>query len=458
MPFKPAKCLSRPRRYQGKSAPRLAWFYGAQRRAKTGQFNRVAGATYWDKVTSEASLMKWALDAPNDGMLSIETGTDVTGSLDIKSFTQENPTKAVDLLSHVRIEFEELFLEYYLLGKSQAFLGQVHGCIQTRIWQSLRIAEQAVGAILVLGANPSYETIFPILDGRGLDMTPYGSLTAMIIYYAQTQSYAAVAKVAKAPLPAIRKIFRPAIEKLLAAKDIKSMAVGCYLRNLTHQASLTGGGLSKRVAARLKRIRVQHFEAPAASLSPLLNFNAVSKLGDQPWAMLEIASEHRMQQIAPLLRVQGKRVFGKTPAQIFAPVNKDGDLLLGYIFARSLRPKLTYALRQIRGITELSAIRDESDRITKVITVPHNELLPTINKEVQGSVKVPQVQVGDFVEILTGDAAHYCGTITRMKGLSIRIEVHFPSGRRFNVSADPTAIKLLPNVSTELRAFWGVKH
>ena len=453
-----AKALCRPRRYQGKSAPRLAWYYSAQRRAKQGHFNQSIGETYWDHVSNEASLMKWALDEPNNEMLSVETGTDVTGSLDIKSFTQDNPTKAMQLLSHLRVEFQELFLEYYLLGKSQSFLGQVHGCIQTRIWQSLRIAEQAIGAILVLGAAPDAETLFPILKKNELDHTAYGSLTTMIMLYAKSQSYTEVAKTVRAPVPAIRKIFRPAIEKLLAAKDIKSVAVGCYLRNLTHQVSLTGSGLSKRVAKRLRRMRVQHFEAPAAMTSPLFNFNKIATLGNTPWIMLEIASEHRMAQITPLLQAQGKRIFGKTAAQIFAPVNKDGDLLLGYIFARSLRPELTYSLRQIRGITELSATRDESDRITKVITVPHSEISPLIDKEVQGSIKVAQVKVGDFVEIQTGDAAHYCGTVLRIKGLGVYVEVKFPSGRVFNVTADPTAIKLLPNTPAKQRAFWGIKH
>jgi len=454
--IKIAKSLSHPRRYQGKCAPRLAWYTSAYRRAKQGHFNQGVGATYWDHVTNEASLLSWALDKPSDSLLSVETGADITGSLDIKSFTQDNPAKAVQLLSHLRVEFLELFLEYYMLGKSQAFLGQVHGCIQTRIWQTLRIAEQAVGAILVLGAQPDFVILHDILAQNEIEITPYGSLASMIVLYAETRNYSQVAKTVRAPVPAIRKIFRPAIEKLLAAKDIKSVAVGCYLRNLTHQASLTGGGLSKRVAARLRRVRVQHFDAPAAALSPLINFNKVSLLGDEPWAMMEIASEHRMNQITPLLQTQGKRIFGKVPAQIFAPVNKDGDLLLGYIFARSTRPKLTYSLRQIRGITELSAIRDESDRITKVITVPHGELLPTIRKEERSSIEVPRIHVGDFVEIQTGDAARYCGTVVSAKGLDINIEVHFPSGRLFHVTADPTAVKLLPDVEKPMRAFWGV--
>jgi hypothetical protein len=415
-----------------------------------------AGATYWEHVTNEASLLSWALDKPDDSLMSIETLASTNEAIDIKTFAQTNPEKTIELLSHMRVEFLELFLEYYLLEKPQAFLGDTHGCIQTRIWQTLRIVEQALGAFLILGTTPDWGVLFPILEKSGLEQTPYGSLTHMILLYAETQDYSVIAERFKAPVPAIRKIFRPVIEQLLAAKNIREVAVGCYLRHLTHQVSLTGAGLSRRAIARLKRVKSRHFHAPALDESPLLSFNRTETLADTPWVMLEISSDHRMTQITPLLKKCGKQIFGKVPAQIFAPVDAQGDLLLGYIFARSLRMPLAYKLRSIRGITEFSATCDDTGRLTKVITVPNIDLQPVIHKTMTGNTQVPQVHIGDFVEILTGDAAKYCGTIEHIKGIEIHVTVNFPSGRVFHVIADPTVVKLIPDVPLQRRAFWGI--
>jgi len=415
-----------------------------------------AGETYWDHIVNEHSLMSWALDEPSDSLMSIETTDVANGVLDIRSFTQNDPEKIIALLSNLRPEFRELFLEYYLLEKSQSFLGRAHGCVQTRIWQTLRIVEQAVGAILILGSSPCAEVLRPILEKNGLEDTGVGSLSEMIALYAQSQSYSAVAKSIKKPVPTVRKIFRPAIDTLLSAKDIRSVAAGCYLRNLTHQASLTGVGISQRAINRLRRVKLQNFKAPATiESSCFFEFNRCSTLADTPWIMLEISSDQRINQILPVMAKAGKKVFGKTPAQVFAPVGDDGELSMGYIFARSADPGLTYNLRRIRGITEMSAVHDETDRIVKVITVPHADLAPMVEKERQKTVTVPDVQVGDFVEITTGDAARYCGTVIDKKGIKISVSVRFPSGRAFSVTADPTAVRIIPNVPADKRNFWG---
>jgi transcription antitermination factor NusG len=242
---------------------------------------------------------------------------------------------------------------------------------------------------------------------------------------------------------------------LLASKNIREVAVGCYLRHLTHQVSLTKAGISKRAIARLRRVKVRRFKAPALDASPLINFNRIESLAETPWVMLEISSDHRMAQIMPLLEAEGKRIFGKTPAQIFAPTDTQGDLLMGYIFARSLRPPLTYKLRTIRGITEISATCDDEGKITKVTTVPDAEIQPLIHKAVTGNVQVPQVRVGDFVQILTGEAARYCGVVTEIKGINLHITVSFPSGRVFHVIADPTVVR--PLTASGVHTFWGIQ-
>jgi hypothetical protein len=416
--------------------------------------DRVVDQTYWSHVTDAASVAAFQRDEDPDALISAEALPENSSLLDFKSFAREYPEKLFPLIDKLRIEFQELFIEYYLLEKSQYFMAKVHGQIQTRIWQNLRIIEQAVGSMIVLGTNPGADILRPILIKAGVETTEYGSLTDMILLYAKTQSYAAVAKQFGSPVPAVRKIFRPVIAQLLESKTLREAAVGSYLRSLTHQSSLTGAGLSKRCRARLSRVRKFKFVAPPSDDSPLLNFGTVSSLHSQPWNMFEISSEHRMNQIFPVLKSNGKKLFGKKSAQIFAPVDSNGELELGYILARTNPPALARTLTRVRGISEMSATYTDEGVLIEAVTVPHEDVQKIIDKH---SIPVQNdLEVNQFVEILTGDAARYCGTVTEILGDAVSVEVIFPSGRQFIVRADRTAVKLLVD-QPHKRAFWGAR-
>lgn len=391
-----------------------------------------------------------------DPLLSAEALPENSSLIDFKSFAHDYPQKLAVLLDGMRPEFLEFFVEYYLLEKPQTFIGKTHGCIQTRVWQNLRIIEQSIGSVIVLGSAPSAEILAPILRKACVEVTPYGNLTEMILCYAASRSYAVVAEKFHAPVPMVRKIFRPAIKTLLADKDVKAVAVGAYLRSLTHQASLTGKGLGKRYLARLKRAKVFRFDAPPSDNSPILSFGAVAKLQNTPWCMLEISSEHRMTQIYPALQEYGKKLFSKVPAQVFAPVSEDGELAFGYIFARCVRQPLVRGLLRVRGISEFSAICNDDGDFVRAVTVPHADVLEMMKKF--KAPQVPAIFVGDFVQILTGPASRYCGTVTKVNMVTeaLTIDVSFPTGKKFIVGADPSCVKLLNWVPLAARKFWGL--
>jgi hypothetical protein len=392
-----------------------------------------------------------------DPLLSAETLPEIGSLIDFKEFATDYPDRLFPLLNQLRPEFQELFIEYWLLGKSQSFIAQCHGFIQTRTWQNLRIIEQAIGALILLGPRPTEATLRTALVTMNLEITPYGSLAHLIQLYASTQSYSFVAKSVGAPISAIRKIFRPAIAFLLAAKSVQAVAVGSYLRSLIHQASLKGVGLSKRCIARTRRVKTLRFSAPPTDTSPLISFGAVASLRDTPWCMLEISSEHRMTQIAPGLKVQGKKIFGKLPAQIFAPVNAEGELTFGYIFARCASVSRVRSLTRVRGISEMSAVYNDEGVFKHAVTVPHSDVLVMMEDHV--APPVPDLRVHDFVEILTGPAARYCGAVTKVSngGEAISVEVRFPTGRHFIVKADASCVKWLGKVPEARRSFWGVR-
>ncbi len=405
--------------------------------------------SYMDFVANAASFEAFQRheDSP---LLSAESSPESNSLIDFKAFAAEYPDKLFPLLAKLRPEFIELFGEYFLLGKSQAFIGKVHGFIQTRTWQMLRIIEQAIGSMIILGPEPTAEIIRPILRRARVESTDYGSLTNMIVLYAKTKNYSKVADEVRAPIPAIRKIFRPAIATLLESKEIKAVAVGAYLRSLTHHASLTGEGLSKSCKARYRRIHIRKFTAPASETSPVISFGHADSLGATPWNMLEISSEDRMEHVLPIIREQGKKIFGKKAGQIFAPLNADGDLQFGYIFARSTSVSLTRKLTRVRGVGEMSTSCDGDGNFLHAIELPHADVLKMIAEHDTPSAS--KIYVEDFVEILTGDACGYCGTVADEE---MTVEVSFPTGRKFFVSAAISSVRKLPKTPIKKRMFWG---
>jgi len=406
--------------------------------------------SYLDHVSNAASVSAFREDTDVESLMSAETVTENESLIDFATFARENPKRLMQLLSGLRIEFRELFIEYYILGKSQSFLAKTHAMIQTRIWQTLRIIEQAIGARIVLGNTITTKTLQPILQSAGLDATPYGSLAVMIQMYARNQSYSWVADRVGAPTPAIRKLFRPAIKTLLASKDLKQAAVGCYLRAVTHQASLTSNGLSERCLARLKYIREMHFDAPSLNDSALISYGAVEKLQNVPWNMFEVSSDHRVLKILPTISKSVKQLFGKQPGQVFAPVDQNGDLKLGYILARTVGPISARRLTTIRGVSEMSARYDGDGVLTSVVEVPATEVLPLIAAHSTQNAR-NNLRIGEYVCVLSGEAKGYCGVL-KQGGV---VQIEFPSQRRFIVYAENGSLRRIGGRAAR-NNFWGV--
>lgn len=403
--------------------------------------------SYLDHVSNAASVSAFREDTDVESLMSAETLAE-NSVIDFATFAKENPKRLLQILSHLRVEWMELFIEYYVLQKSQSFLARTHGMIQTRIWQSLRLIEHAVGALIVLGIKPTEEKLRSVLVDAELDSTPYGSLAHMIHLYAKSQSYSWVADKVGAPHPVIRKVFRPAIRTLVTRKDIQSVAVGYYIQAITHQASLTSNGLSKRCLARIDAIREIHFDAPSLNSSALISYGAIELLRDVPWNMFEVSSDHRVLKILPTISKSVKQLFGKQPGQVFAPVDQNGDLKLGYMLARTVGPISARRLTTIRGVSEMSARYDGDGILTSVVEVPAVEVLPLIAAH-STSKTAPNLRIGEYGRILSGDARGYCGTAHRDG-----IHVEFMSGRCFVVDTEPGSVRRL-NVSISRRTFWG---
>lgn len=411
---------------------------------------------YWEDATEHASEEVWAReqkradgedDRDTESLISAETALDNTAVTNFRVYSRDYPEKIFSLIEKLRPEFQELFIEYYILDKPQNFLAQTHGEIQTRVWQQLRIIEQTICAMIVLPDFP--RGVSDILSAAGLEQTEFGDLSYAIRLYHDTRNYVDVAKILHVPVPAIRKVFRPMIAKMLESDDLAVTAVGAHLRNLTYQVSLSDSGLSKSSASRLRRVRKLKFDAPARETSPLFEHGNTESLNDLPWNMLELSSDAQLPRVMDVIRRDVRRYFGKQPVQVFAPTSADGTLALGYLLVRSAHQKGIVRLMKIRGISDVAALFGDDDRIVKMIEVPAADIAPRIAGL---NAKESEPRVGSFVRIITGEAKNYCGTVVSQG----HVQVCLPTGRTFEVSINPGSTEVL-NIPKEKRAFWGEK-
>lgn len=404
---------------------------------------------YRDYAADAASLQAYN-NGDEDSLASVETLPDKTGQTDFASFAHEFPEKFFALAEALRPDQFELLVEYYVIGKSQSFLAKCRKQIQARAFESLKLIEQAMGAMILLGTRPDVETLQPILEKEGLAQTEYGPLAAMIVAYADCRNYSTIADAVNAPVPAIRKIFRPAAQQLLNSDNLRAVAVGAYLGVLMEHASLRGSGYGKRYLKRMKRIQSRRFVAPPLDCSPLFSYGKVESLKDAPWCMFEISAENTTTKVFSAIRSQASRLFHKKPVQVFAPTDKEGNLMFGFVFARGTSVSAVRALTRIRGISEMSATHAEDGTFLSAVTVPNCDIQKLVDKYVDPRIKQPRT--GDFVRVLSGEVAGYCGTMTNAN----TVIVNFPTGRRFVVNVDASSVKVLDVPKTK-QAFWGRK-
>ena len=174
-----------------------------------------------------------------------------------------------------------------------------------------------------------------------------------------------------------------------------------------------------------------------------------------PWKMFEISPEYKVNRVFATIRKAKNRVFYEKAGQAFAPVDADGELKLGYFFARGNNKFLTAAMTRLRGVCEVSSLYDDQGKFKSEVTVPHAEIQAMIDNH--STHYSTQTKVKDFAEVLTGDAARYCGNVVGVsKTGDVEIEVEFPSGRRFVIHALHSSVKSFGNVPRDRRGFWGL--
>jgi hypothetical protein len=126
-------------------------------------------SAYMDSITAARSMLLPEEEALAGGTtISCET-TDEFGVDDIYVYCQEHFADWLRVIRVLSREQQELLLSYYLLGKTQSTLAEIHNSTQTVISFRIRMAVKLLGTYLMMNGPPDADTMHRILDKAGLE-------------------------------------------------------------------------------------------------------------------------------------------------------------------------------------------------------------------------------------------------------------------------------------------------
>lgn len=177
---------------------------------------------------------------------------------DIVTYIQENFENFIKLVRYLSLEDQEILLGYYLLGKSQNMLGQIHKMTQTTMSFRLRRAVKCLGTFIMLGV-PDEATLYRVFVKTNVeDILPGHSLSEMVWLYSECRSFAQVADALEAKRPDIRRSMSNAHKALMALEqDTEAQAIGAYIHALIDKASASGQGLSDRKMRKMGNLQLK---------------------------------------------------------------------------------------------------------------------------------------------------------------------------------------------------------
>ena len=100
--------------------------FGCWRKRMSKNENMTGIHDYMTHISDAASFEAFTRHEANP-LLSAETLPESGSLIDFRAFAQEYPDRLFPLLRRLRPEFVEIFAEFWLLGKSQSFIGHCHG-------------------------------------------------------------------------------------------------------------------------------------------------------------------------------------------------------------------------------------------------------------------------------------------------------------------------------------------
>ena len=197
--------------------------------------------------------------------ISCET-TDEMGEDDIYVYCQDHFADWLRVIRVLSREQQQLLLSYYLLGKTQIVLSKLLHSTQTVMSFRIRMAVKLAGTYIMMGGDPSVETMRVILIKAGLeDSLKKVALSEIIAMYAGCHSFEKIAKAYHLHRPDIRRAMSRASKHLLrgdgthqfseetSSASPEELALGAYIFNLIDKADPSNSGTTRRQKAKTAR-------------------------------------------------------------------------------------------------------------------------------------------------------------------------------------------------------------
>lgn len=82
----------------------------------------------------------------------------------VMSLAVDSPEKFLELVGYLPHAIQDIFYQYYLLGRTQTQIGELLGMSQTAVWQTLRLGVNGLCAVIAFGGPPSEAHAGPLAD------------------------------------------------------------------------------------------------------------------------------------------------------------------------------------------------------------------------------------------------------------------------------------------------------
>lgn len=107
--------------------------------------------------TSEARAVDMFRRSPEEalsgaGLVSAETDKSADRSLPIANLAVDEPERFIELVSYLPHAIQDIFFQFYFLGRTQTQIGELMDKGQTVIWQTLELGTRAICAIIHFGS------------------------------------------------------------------------------------------------------------------------------------------------------------------------------------------------------------------------------------------------------------------------------------------------------------------
>lgn len=180
-------------------------------------------------------------------LTSAETDPEADRSLAIANLALDAPERFLELVGELPAPIQDIFLQYYLLGRTQTQIGYLLGRSQTAVWQQRDIGLEAMCAFIFFEGPP---TVSQMVEAGMAERT-----ASYADEYRKTRSFACVAGWHFAEVKEVRRSLLEAQGRMAKGNRTQKL-IAAWLSVLLFRAAPIEGMIA-REKAKTKRLNVR---------------------------------------------------------------------------------------------------------------------------------------------------------------------------------------------------------